>query len=82
VRPSIALLDDSGEPMAYVIPHQETVRCECRSCGAHVMAPRGRRLAGWCSNCDSYDLKPVETPVARVDPRPVVSVPWVQVRVA
>jgi hypothetical protein len=40
------------------------VRCACGVCGAHVRAWRLHALTGHCSNCGSYELRPLQDAVA------------------
>lgn len=65
------------------------VRCECETCGAHVLVAASWQLAGWCSNCGGYALRALEpaapppvAPLAALDVlRPAV-VPLPQARAA
>jgi hypothetical protein len=41
------------------------VRCACTVCGAHVRAWRLHSLTGHCSNCGSYELRPLAEPARR-----------------
>ena len=46
----IRLLDQGALP---------EVRCACLVCGAHVRAWRLHSLTGHCSNCGSYEVRPL-----------------------
>ena len=56
-----------SEPLP--IPAAGTLRCRCASCGAHVTAQSGYRIAGQCQNCGSYELMPLDA-LAPVGTRP------------
>ena len=37
------------------------VRCACQDCGAHTVGQVGPNgIAGWCPNCGSYQVTPVQ----------------------
>ncbi|HEU4979527.1 MAG TPA: hypothetical protein VFT42_11560 [Solirubrobacteraceae bacterium] len=41
------------------------VRVSCSVCGAHVLAWRLYSLSGHCSNCGSYEVRPLPLPERR-----------------
>ena len=36
-----------------------TMRCECGTCGVHVVLRHSWQVSGMCRNCRSYDLRPI-----------------------
>jgi hypothetical protein len=41
------------------VPSMTTMRCECGSCGVHVVLRYSWQISGQCRNCRSYDLRPL-----------------------
>jgi hypothetical protein len=66
----MAALADGGRMTSMVHPDGDVpgrlpeVRCACGACGAHVIAWRLRSITGHCSNCGSYDVRPLPAPGA------------------
>lgn len=91
VSGAIGRVEDAGMQVIALnppVPAGTMMRCECGSCGAHVMVRRSWQIAGWCQNCRSHDIRALAmpTPPARppvlVDLPPPVSVALPERRVA
>jgi hypothetical protein len=48
------------------------VRCACVACGAHLIGTMHHRLSGQCSNCGSYEVRPLPVAPRPKWPRPQV----------
>lgn len=84
-------VEDASMSVIPLLPAAEPdamLRCECGACGAHVMVRRSWQIAGQCTNCRSYDVRPLvsatppATPPARVDQLPWRPIALPQRRVA